>query len=283
MQRCEDHVGLNANSSEPLPPEGSLERWAYDYVVTDKLKDKLAPAPVPETSAEGLLPLRLASPGRPPELRASWEKSKTPGREALRDPRKRASLLHTFLHHELQAAELMCWAVLAFPETPVAFKRGLLSVCQDEIRHMRMYAHHIDRLGFKVGDFPVRDWFWRRVPNASTPSAFLAVMGLGFEAGNLDHTRRFAEQFRAVGDEAGARLQEVVAEEEIDHVAFAAHWFRQFEGNLTFDGWLHALPAPLSPMVMRGDPIHRSARHRAGMDDPFLDALEAWQPVSRGS
>jgi len=270
---------------EPTAPprEGSLQRWAYNYVVSDQLAAKLAPPPVPAVVLDDAVALRLTGPGRPSELRVSNAKTKTPGTGALRDASRRAELLHTFFHHELQAAELMCWAVLAFPDTPAAFKRGLVGICQDEIRHMRMYAAHIESLGCRIGDFPVRDWFWSRVPSAVSPSAFVAVMGLGFEAGNLDHTRRFAERFRAVGDEAGARLQELVAHEEIAHVAFAAHWFREFEGELSFTRWCAALPEPLSPMVMRGDPLDRQARAHAGMDQAFLDALEQWQPVSRGS
>ena len=265
------------------PPADSVQRWAYDYVTSTALEHKLAPGPVPARVLEGAASLRLAQPGRPAQLRVSAEKIKAPRAGALRDPRRRAELLHTFLHHELQAAELMCWAALAFTDTPVAWKRGLLGICQDEIRHMRMYAGHIEQLGCAVGDFPVRDWFWSRVPRAPTASAFLAVMGLGFEAGNLDHTQRFAERFRAVGDERGAQLQEVIAHEEIAHVAFAAHWFRCFEGELTFARWQRALPAPLSPMLMRGLPLNRKARADAGMDEAFLDALERWQPVLHGS
>ncbi len=107
------------------------------------------------------------------QLRVVWDKYKAPkSAHALASPQKRAHLLHTFLHHELQAAELMCWAVLKFRDTPPSFRRGLLSICQDEIRHMRLYSDQIERLGFKVGDFPVRDWFWsallvRRAPSSS--------------------------------------------------------------------------------------------------------------------
>jgi uncharacterized ferritin-like protein (DUF455 family) len=271
VRKLEDHK----------PRADSLQSWAYDYVASDALAWKLAPGPAPDL----LLPpgecpaWRIETPGRPPELRVAQQKIKAPRGGALRDPKKRAALLHTFLHHELQAAELMCWAVLAFPDTPPSFKRGLVRICRDEIRHMQLYAAEIERLGFAVGDFPVRDWFWQRVPSAQTPGAFLAVMGLGFEAGNLDHTQRFARQFRALGDERGARVQERVAQEEIAHVAFAAHWFRRFEGELSFARWCDALPAPLSPMVMRGDPLALDARGAAGMDETFLDALQRWQPT----
>ncbi len=265
--------------------DGSVQQWARDYLLSQTLSFKLDPPALSlsMTSMSGVAPIRVAAPGRPPELRVSEAKSKRPSDGALRDPKKRAALLHTFLHHELQAAELMCWAVLAFPQTPFAFKRGLLAICHEEARHMRMYAAHIEALGSRVGEFPVRDWFWARVPSVSNPSEFVAVMGLGFEGGNLDHTRRFAELFRAVGDEEGARIQEVVAREEVPHVAFAAHWFRVFQGELSFHLWAKALPKPLSPMLMRGEPLDREARREAGFDDTFLDALEKWQPVLRGS
>jgi len=263
----------------------TLQRWAYDYVSSDVLALKVAPGPTPSAMLDepGTPALRIAQPGRPPELRVSPQKIKAPRGGALRDPRKRAALLHTFWHHELQAAELMCWAVLAFPDTPAGFKRGLIGICRDEIRHMRLYEAALVQLGFGIGDFPVRDWFWQRVPASPTPAAFLAVMGLGFEAGNLDHTRRFAQQFRALGEESAACMQELVAKEEVPHVAFAAHWFRHFEGELSFARWCRELPAPLSPMVMRGDPLDRSARGAAGMDESFLDALEQWKPAPPAS
>jgi uncharacterized ferritin-like protein (DUF455 family) len=278
--KCARQGAVTDPQPDLTPPAGTLQRWAFDYVSSSSLAHKIAPPELPVTvlGPEDFPALRLVQPGRPPELHVSAQKIKAPRGGALRDPKKRAALLHTFWHHELQAAELMCWAVLAFPDTPAAFKRGLINICHDEIRHMQLYAAALQALGFQLGEFPVRDWFWQRVPSAASPAAFLATMGLGFEAGNLDHTQRFAELFRAFGDEAGARMQELVAKEEVPHVAFAAHWFRRFEGELSFARWQGELPAPLSPMVMRGDPLNRSARAVAGMDEQFLDALEQWQP-----
>jgi len=261
------------------PPDGTVEHWAYRYVTGRDLAHKLQPPDPPQRWADDGRALRIEAPGRPPELTVESKGRRTPGPGALRRPDARAQLLHTFLHHELQAAELMCRAVLAYPDTPLAFRRGLIGICLDELRHMRMYAEHLETLGCRFGDHPVNDWFWTRLPPHITPTQFVAVMGLGFEGANLDHTRRFAERFREAGDVAGAELQLRVGEEEIPHVRFGAHWFAEFTGHpLSFERWRDALPPPLSPMLMRGKPLNREARLRASYPPAFVDALTAWKP-----
>jgi len=262
------------------PREGTVERWAFDYVRTVALAEKTAPSPPPDRWDEPGAPIRLEAPGRPPELRVVRKAKKTRG---LQGEEGRARALHSFWHHELQAAELMAWAILAFPETPLEFRAGLLRIARDEIRHMGIYAEQIERLGFRVGSFVVRDWFWERVPPVTTPAAFVAVMGLGLESANLEHATSFAARFREAGDEEGARAQEIVGREEIAHVRFGVTWFEAFEKKLDFETWRRALPAPLSPMLMRGDPLQRDARRKAGQPETFLDELERWSPDTRGS
>ena len=264
--------------------DGTVERWAHDYVTTRLLDHKLAPPALPERWQSPVpAPICIDRPGRPAALQVVEGSPRTPGSGALRGAEPRARLLHTFLHHELQAAELMCRTVLAHPQAPMALKRGLISICLDEIRHMGMYNAHMAVLGHGFGDFPVNDWFWKRLPADCSLGGFFALMGLGFEGGNLDHARRFADLFRQAGDEAGAVLQERVCEEEIPHVAFAAHWFQQLEGELSFERWRAALPAPLSPMVMRGHPLNLRDRRRAGYPKAFLEKLQAWRPDEPGS
>lgn len=261
-----------------VPEAGTVERWAWDYVSTTSLDVKLAPEPPssPRRWEEGAPVRRLEAPGRPPELVVTERADKTRG---LRAPSGRARALHTFLHHELQAAELMAWAILAFPDTPVEFREGLLRIALDEVRHMRLYGEQIRRLGHRVGEFPVRDWFWTRIPTCRDPASFVAVMGLGLESANLEHTATFAARFREAGDEEGARVQEIVGLEEIAHVRFGVRWFEHFTGGLDFAAWMRALPAPLTPLLMRGRPLRREARRRAGQPERFLDELEAWQPA----
>ena len=270
--------------SEPLESGAAsdIEAWAEAYVKSTDLAHKLAPPPPPKVFRAAAAPLRLNEPGRPAELRAARRGERTPKQEALEDPYYRARTLHAFLHHELQAAELMCWAILAFPDAEPEFRRGLLGICLDEIRHMGAYAEHIGRLGARVGDFGVRDWFWKRVPSCASKLEFVAVMGMGLEAANLEYAPNFAARFRQAGDELGAEIQERIGAEEVAHVGFATRWFARWTGGCDFDEWSRRLPPPLSPWVMHGQPIAADARRRAGMPDAFVQALAAYVPEPKG-
>lgn len=267
----------------PIPAEGTVERWCFDLVTTTDPAAKLAPPAPPARWEEEPRPRVLDAPGRPAAWRLVDKAPRSVRRGALRDPARRAELIHTFAHHELQAAELMAWAVLAFAAAPAAFRRGLLRLATEELRHLDGYLGYLRDRGVAFGDYPLRDWFWSRVPTATTPAAFVATMGLGFEGGNLDHTERFEAWFREVGDGEAAELVASVRRDEVGHVLFAAHWFREWTGSLEFDAWRRSLPAPLSPMLMRGFALNTRDRRAGGMDDRFLEELAAWCPESPGS
>jgi uncharacterized ferritin-like protein (DUF455 family) len=172
----------------------------------------------------------------------------------------------------------MAWATLAFPETPVEFRRGLLRIFDDEVRHAQLYATQVERLGGQVGGFALHDWLFERVTGASSAAAFVALLGVGFEGGNLDHSARFAALFREAGDEEAASVQARVGAEEVGHVRFAVRWFEALHGPLEFHAWSALLPPPLSPWVLRRRPLARAARLRAGLSDAFIDALELYEP-----
>lgn len=188
----------------------------------------------------------------------------------------RAELLARFAHHELQAAELMAWALLRFPETPAPFRLGLARIAAEELEHARLLVARVAELGFDADAFPARDWFWERVPQVESPAAFCAVMGLGLEAANLDHARLWSERLRSAGDVDSARIQERIAREEIAHVRFGRVWFERFERGLDFERWRAQLPEPLTPTLFRGRRLDRRARAAAGLESEFLDALADW-------
>lgn len=264
-----------------MTPVETLERWALELVTTTSLEEKLAPG-APPSAREPTRTSRDPSPGRPPELRVQARQSRKPkGTSSLADPRARARLLHAFFHHELQAAELFAWAVLRFPDVPDALARGWARLACEEIGHARLYRDRLDGLGFAIGAFPVRDWFWQRVRPVESPARFLALVGLGLEGGNLEHARDFAQRFAAANDDESARLQRRIANDEIAHVRFARRWLTELTGDESFAGWAALLPPPTSPGLYRGDTLDREARKSAGLDDAFLDALEA-SPRPRG-
>ena len=262
----------------------TIEAWAERYVSSGDLSYKLAPPPVPDRFASRFEPVRLGGPGRSPAFDVQPHGVKSSGQSQLRSAEKRARLMHSFLHHELQAAELMAWALLAFPDAPDALRKGLIHILMDEVRHMNLYADLLTARGFALLSFPVRDWFWQRIPTVSSISGFLATLGLGFEGANLDHAARFTSRFRAAGDEEAAAVEERVGQEEIPHVRFALTWFRELSPELRagaslFDAFRTSLPEPLSPLVMRGHVLAADARRSAGLPADFITALDAWQPV----
>lgn len=261
----------------------TIEDWAVSYVLETDFAAKLAPAAPPSRFAQAFAPPSDLRPGRGAAFRVADHGLKSTGKSALRSPIARARLIHTFLHHELQAAELMAWAIVAFPGSPELLRRGLLGILLDEVRHMNLYADLLRERGFELGSFEVRDWFWERVPNVTSIESFLATMGLGFEGANLDHAPSFAGRFRAAGDDRAADVEDRIGREEVPHVRFALHWFTELsrdlkDGLTLFEAFSRALPEPLSPLLMRGKSINRAMRKRAGLDDAFLKSLEAIRP-----
>jgi uncharacterized ferritin-like protein (DUF455 family) len=272
-------VGELRAVAEP-PRGGTVERWCFDFVLATRLADKLEPREPPSEWERGPVARRIPAPGRPSELTVVARSEPAPRPRALRDPAARAKLVHTFVHHELQAAELFAWAVLAFANEPREFRAGLLRLCGEELAHLRLYREHLASLGVAFGAFAVRDWFWQRVPQCASATSFVALVGLGLEGANLDHCARYVQHFRDAGDERGARILGIVERDETRHVAFAAEWFAHFTGReLDYDAWRAALPAPLTPAVLQGRPLNREARRRAGQDEAFLERLLVEPPT----
>jgi len=259
--------------SHEVPEPGTLERWAWDYVHATTLTAKLSPGVPPTLIESKAHERRPLSPGRPAELVVREKAGKQRG---FASEHGRARAMHAFFHHELQAAELFAFALLAYPDAPPALRDGLVRILLDEVRHANLYAEEVSRLGAEIGAFGVRDWFWERIPRCTDIVSFLATMGLGFEAGNLDHASRFERIFRDVGDAHAAAVQALVGRDEVAHVRFGAIWFANLRGSLEFDDWCSTLPDPLSPMLMRGETLDREARRAAGMSDEFLDRLASW-------
>ena len=260
----------------------TVRAFAEAVVRATTLVGKLTP-PAPGLADDGPgPPLRLEAPGRPAELAIRpGPEARTPPLAGMADPAQRVRILHAFANHELQAVELFAWALLVFADAPAAFRAGLLEVLADEQRHTRLYLERLEAHGARFGDQPVSGYFWNKLDHLGTPRDFVCAMCLTFENRNLDHTLDFAEEAERVGDRETAGVLRRVHADEIRHVRFGLEWLGRFvaaEGGQDaglVDAWEASLRWPLRPELARGPRLHRAPRERAGLDDAFLERLEA--------
>ncbi|MFP5284393.1 MAG: DUF455 family protein [Thermoanaerobaculia bacterium] len=254
-----------------------LRAFALTVLETEDLDLKLAPPPAELTDDDPGPAFRAAGPGRPAPLRiAPGGTVDAPSVEGLHDPAQRPRILHALANHELQAAELFAWALLAFPDAPKEFRRGLLKVLQDEQRHTRMYIARLEESGARFGDFPVSGYFWKKVDALTSPLRFLCAMSLTFENANLDYTVDSAEAARRAGDAKTAAVIDRVHLDEIEHVRFGWTWLQVFkeDDESAWDAFRSNLTWPLRPLRARGTTFHRKGREAAGLDPEFIRNLE---------
>ncbi|PYQ57296.1 MAG: DUF455 domain-containing protein [Acidobacteria bacterium] len=249
--------------------------FAHGLVTTEDLVRKLGAPPAGLTDEELGAPLRLERPGRPPALRFQ-RRIEVPPSEGMPDPAQRSRILHALANHELQAAELFAWALLAFPDAPKDFRQGLLRILADEQRHTRMYIARVEDAGARFGDYPVNGYFWSKIESITTPLRFLCAMSLTFENANLDHTQEYEEAARRAGDAKTAAVIERVHLDEIEHVRFGWTWLQIFkqEDESAWDAYRANLTWPLRPAKARGRIFHREGREAAGLEAEFIRRLE---------
>lgn len=262
-----------------------IRELARRIVETPSLEVKLEPASS-VTGGEELTdehpgpPLRPRWPARPPELEIAPEPVRAPSVRGLGDPEQRPRILHSLANHELQAAELFAWALLAFPDAPPEFRRGLLSILDDEQRHTRMYIARLEAHGGRFGELPVSGYFWSKVEAIESPLDFISAMSLTFENANLDHTTESARAARTAGDGKTAAVIDRVHRDEIEHVRFGWSWLQVFKGEeeSPWEAWERSLSWPLRPGKARAREFHPEGRRLAGMDEDFIRRLEETLP-----
>ncbi|HRC56143.1 MAG TPA: DUF455 family protein [Kofleriaceae bacterium] len=267
----------------PTPPaddaaaRASIRAYAEQVIRGDTLADKLRPPPDLVELGDRELPLIFHAPGRPRELPiVPGRAGRVPPIVGMRDRGQRIRILHALANHELQAVELFAWALLAFPQAPEAFRRGLVAILADEQRHLGLYLDRLRAHGAAFGDHPVTGHFWNKLEHYRTPLRFCCAMGLTFENANLDFALEYAQAARAAGDPATAEVLQTVHDEEISHVRFGWVWMRKLGGQEEpWQTYVSHLEWPLSPSRARGKTFAAEARRRAGIDEDFIAKLEA--------
>ncbi|HVJ82040.1 MAG TPA: DUF455 family protein, partial [Planctomycetia bacterium] len=164
-----------------------LREFAERILETPEFAGKLAPPEGPFVDENPGAPARVDIPSRTADLRFQHGKrgAKMPSDESLGDERCRGAAHHIMANHELQALEAMAWTLLAFPEAPKAFRRGLAQILQEEQEHARWHAERAAELGVPFGSRRVAGYVWRRTTTATTPLEYLACLPLTFEQSNL--------------------------------------------------------------------------------------------------
>lgn len=216
------------------------------------------------------------SPTRPPGMEFSRRsrKDKLPSFQEHADPDKRAICLHRFAGHELLAVEIMAYALLAFPEAPKQFRRGLMHTLRDEQRHVRMYCERLEGLGICFGDLPMYKHFWAHVPYLHDPVAYVSNMSLTFEMANLDFAPMYGASFDRVGDTESSDLMKQILRDEIAHVSFGWRWLKRLkrEGCSEYQAWVDGLSPFNTPERAKGFLYHEEHRRKAGISDEWLDS-----------
>lgn len=250
--------------------------FAQSILLGESLEEKLIDSPlVWDEWKETPLPI---SPGRNQQLSFSEKQMKFPKSSRLNEDDKKAMALHSFANHELLAMEMMAAALLIYPhatEEDIRFKKGIVTALRDEQKHLGLYIKRMNDLGYGFGDFPLNDFFWRQMPKLKTPSQYVAMMSLTFEAANLDFAFHYANIFRSHGDLITASIMDTVLDDEISHVAFGSHWLKAWRKDKTlWNYYRESLPWPNTPARSRGIGFNSELHGRAMNDHEFMEELK---------
>lgn len=255
-----------------------IRAFAERVLLSDALDAKLQRVPDPLTDETPGEPQRVEEPTRPVNLQFAPRRTAPamPHPSTFEDPKRRAVAHHIMANHELQALEVMAAVLLAFPDAPAEFRRGLVDVMSDEQRHTRMHVERAAALGLQFGELPVNCYIWKKSLDFQSVLDYLAGLPLTFEGRNLDHTLEFEEYFRAAGDERSAALMRVIHNDEIGHVAFGIEWLRRLKSpeQSDWDAYEAHLHWPLRPAKARGDTFHNEPRLAAGLSGEFIERLK---------
>jgi uncharacterized ferritin-like protein (DUF455 family) len=251
--------------------------WAIRILSADTLEEKLF-TPDQLTDLNPGPPLTFSEPVRPVGMQFQRHNSrqKLPPFHELRHPDKRAVCLHRFAGHELLAVEIMAHALLAFPDSPKHFRRGLANTLAEEQEHVRLYIERMKAMGLNFGDLPLYRHFWAHVPHLTCPIRYVSVMSLTLEMANLDFAPLYGKAFAKAGDTASAALMQRILEDEISHVSFGLNWLKKLKSpdQSEWDTWASNLPALMTPARAKGFLLHEEPRRKAGLSDEWIHNLK---------
>lgn len=254
-----------------------LRDWALRILTADTLEEKLlSPGPILTDMNPGT-PLLLNEPSRPPNMQFQkrTKEEKLPPFQDHGKEENRGICLHRFGGHELLAVEIMAYALLAFPEAPKPFRKGIAHTLKEEQGHVKLYVARLQEMGLNFGDLPLYRHFWNHVPYLTSPVHYVSVMSLTFEMANLDFAPLYGKSFAHFGDGKSALLMQQILQDEIRHVSFGYSWLSKFsKTHSPWDTWLQSLSPNLPPRRAKGFVLHEEPRIKAGIPQEWIDRLK---------
>ncbi|MDF1741208.1 MAG: DUF455 family protein [Verrucomicrobiales bacterium] len=278
----------NLRDHSRLAENESIDELAQRVLFSDQLDEKLKPLPLNE-ERPGEPPKRIIlsanlTPARSGTIQfasGSESRPKLPASAHLVTEENRGTLLHFFANHELLAAELMALALLRFPDAPHKFRVGLANTLREEQRHTRWYLARMKECGVTFGEFPLSPFFWDAVSSMESPIDYVSRLSLTFEQANLDYAKYYSGVLGEAGDSKSASILNRIYEDEISHVGYGLHWFRQWkeESESDWEALKSNLHFPLSPSRAKGNKtgFNVEGRRLAGFDDDYIHQLSLFE------
>lgn len=254
-----------------------LHTWATRILAADTIEDKLY-APDRLTDEAPGASFIWDAPTRPPGMHFQKRKKseKLPSLNALHDAEKRALCLHRFAGHELLAVEIMAFTLLACPDAPKHFRKGLANTLKEEQEHVRLYMQAMKRFGVQFGDFPLYRHFWAHTRYIRSPLQYVSTMCLTLEMANLDFAPIYGKAFALHGDDESSQLMQRIFDDEIAHVAFGYNWLKKWKPaeKEAYAMWTESLSPLMKPSRACGPTYHPEHRRLAGIDENWIAQLD---------
>lgn len=261
-----------------------LSELTNSILFGENLSDKLVRVDKVEFDDSSLKSIGITElpslPARAQNIQFSQKQLRFP-KGAFHLDEKKAIALHSFANHELLAIEMMAAALAIYPhhtDELKRFKKAILVSLRDEQKHFQLYVKRLQQLGYDFGDFPLNDFFWRQMHQLNTPSKYLAVMSLTFEAANLDFAKSYRDIFLEYDDPQTANILNIVYEDEITHVNLGARYMNLWRQDKSlWEYYLQNLPWPLTPARAKGKTFDIEGRIRAQLGNEFIEIMQRYQ------
>ena len=142
-------------------------------------------------------------------------------------PLHQIEFTHRQMNEEVNGLECSAANLADFPQADWELRMWFARQCADEARHARMFRELLERMGGRVGQFPVMNFQYRIICRAGSLLGRLTIQNRTFEAGGLDAVAWVAQMVREAGDAALADFFDSQLADEILHVRFANEWIRR--------------------------------------------------------